>query len=149
MSGLVSRWVVLQRHRVGAEDLDAGGGVLGDVVARWVSEACAAYLERCSVMREVRERSGLVLRSRISELPAGVRLGRPTTVVVSAGATGVRPGSFTIAFRLRPTDGTGDVAVRAACVMSLENPATGEVCDLGNEVRDELIALEHGAEHFN
>jgi hypothetical protein len=31
----------------------------------------------------------------------------------------------------------------------LEDPVTGEARDLGDEIRDELIALEHGAQHYN
>jgi hypothetical protein len=31
----------------------------------------------------------------------------------------------------------------------LEDPVTGEARELGDEIRDELIALEHSAAHFN
>ena len=68
-------------------------------------------------------------------------------MVVGAGATEIRPTSFTIAFRLRPTDGDGDDAINAACEVSLEDPETGEARELGNDIRDELIALEHAAAH--
>jgi hypothetical protein len=39
--------------------------------------------------------------------------------------------------------------VNATCVMRLVDPAAGEPRELGDEVRDELIALEHAAEHYN
>jgi hypothetical protein len=149
MTGIVSRWVVLREHAVGSDDVDAGGDVRDDVVARWVDDACAAYLDRCRGIREVQERDGLVLRTRVGALPPGARLGRPSAVAVSAGAREVRPSSFTIAIRVRAAGVETDVAVNVACVVSLEDPETGEARDLGAEVWDELIALEHGAEHYN
>ena len=71
MSSFVSKWVVLQRHVVGADDLDAAG----------------------------------VLRD--------------------------------------------DVARSASCTVSFVDPANGEPGELGDAVRDELIALAHTAQHFN
>jgi acyl-CoA thioesterase FadM len=149
VTGIVSRWVVLREHAVGADDVDADGNVLDEVLARWVDEACAVYLDRCRPLDEMRERDGLVLRSRVNALPPGARLGRPSAVSVSAGAREVRSSSFTIAVRLRAAGGATDVAVNVACVVSLENPATGEARELGDDIRDELIAIEHAAEHYN
>jgi hypothetical protein len=54
-----------------------------------------------------------------------------------------------VAVRLRPLDGDRDTPVNAACVVRLVDPASGEPRELGDEVRDELIALEHAAEHVN
>jgi acyl-CoA thioesterase FadM len=149
VTGIVSRWVVLREHAVGADDVDADGNVLDEVLARWVDEACAAYLDRCRALDEMRERGGLVPRSHVTALPPGARLGRPSAVAVSAGAREVRPSSFTIAVRLRTAGGTTDAAVNVACVVSLEDPATGEAREIGDDIRDELIALEHAAEHYN
>jgi acyl-CoA thioesterase FadM len=149
MTGIVSKWVVLREHAVGADDIDANGNVLDDVLARWVDEACAAYLVRCRVLDEMRDRDRFVLRSRVGALPPGAHLGGPSAVAVSAGAREVRPASFTIAVRVRAAGAETDVAVNGACVVSLEDPATGEARELGDDVRDELIALEHAAEHYN
>jgi hypothetical protein len=33
--------------------------------------------------------------------------------------------------------------------VSLEDPATGEAREIGDDIRDELIALEHAAAHYN
>jgi hypothetical protein len=82
-------------------------------------------------------------------LPPGARLGRPTSVAVSAGAREVRRSSFMIAVRLRAAGGETDVAVNVACVVSLEDPVTGDARELRGDVRGELIALEHSASHFN
>ena len=112
-----------------------------------MAETRTAYLEPCVVFRELQERSGLELRARIHHAPAPERFGTPTAVIVGAGATEIRPTSFTMAFRLRPTDGGGDTAINAKCEVTLEDPDTGEACELGNDIRDELIALEHAAPH--
>jgi acyl-CoA thioesterase FadM len=149
VTGIVSRWVVLQEHAVTSDDLDTDGHVRDDLVERWVDAACAAYLGRCRTLHEAQDRDGLELRSRISALPPGARLGRPTGVAVSAGAREFRRRSFTIAVRIRTAGGEPDVAVNAACVVSLEDPATSEARALGDEVRDDLIALEHRAKHLN
>jgi hypothetical protein len=97
MSGFVSRWVVAREHRVEPDDLDAAGDVRGEALEGWISGACDAYLERCAVLRDIGTQAGLTVRSRITTLPDAAGLGRPATVVVSAGATEVRPRSFTIA----------------------------------------------------
>jgi hypothetical protein len=60
----------------------------------------------------------------------------------------VRPSSFTVAVRLRPRGGDDGRPVGAACVVRLEDPATGEVSPLGDEIRDELVAIERSAPHF-
>ena len=148
MTGFVSKWVVRREHSVGTADVDADGDVRDGVMARWVDDACVAYLEQCHVLADAARRDGLVVRSRVGALPSGARLGRPSAVAVSASAREVRASSFTIAVRVR-TGGENDVAVNASCVVSLEDPGTGTARELGTHVRDELIALEHAAAHFN
>ena len=145
----MSRWPVLLEHAVGPEDLDAEGRIRDDVVERWVDDVCAAYLEHCVVLAAALEREGLRVRSRTVKLPHGERLGHPTEVVVSAGATEILPESFTIAVRLRPFGGEREVALNGARTIQLEDPATGEVHPVTNDIRDELIALAHAARHFN
>jgi acyl-CoA thioesterase FadM len=143
-----SRWVVLRKFEVGASDVDSDGVVRAEAIDRWLAETRSAYLERCVVFRGFQEGSGLELRAHLHDAPAPKRFGRPTAVIVGAGATEIRPTSFTIAFRLRPADGDGDDAINAACEVSLEDPATGEARELGTDIRDELIALEHAASHI-
>jgi acyl-CoA thioesterase FadM len=148
-SAFVSRWPVLQEHRVTAGDLDADGVVRDERVAQWVAAACSAYPRRCAALWRVREESGLELQDRVAPLPPGAALGRPAAVVVTAGVREVWPSSFAIAVRLRPVDGDRDGAVDVSCIVRLVDPSTGEPRELGVEVRDELIALEHAAEHYN
>jgi acyl-CoA thioesterase FadM len=143
-----SRWVVVREHWVGPDDRDPDGVVRAEAVERWLEETRTAYLEKCVVLRELQERLGLRLHARVFQAPAPERFGSPSAVIVGAGATEIRPTSFTMAFRLRPVDGDGDTAINAKCEVSLEDPATGEAHELGNDIRDELIALEHAAAHI-
>jgi len=145
----MTRWVVLQEHPVTPAELDGGGTVSDETVERWVAAARAAYLDRCAVLRQAQERSGFVLAYQCGVLPRGALLGRPTDVAVTASASEVRPDSFRISVRLRPGGGDREMPLNASCVISLEDRATGEARDLGTEIRDELIALEHSARHFN
>jgi acyl-CoA thioesterase FadM len=149
-AGFAMRWPVLQMHTVTAADLDAGGDVSDESLERWVSAACSEYLDRCAMLESVRERSGLRLVRRTAQLPIGARLGCPEMVVVTASAPEVGPSSFTVAIRLRPRGGDGaGRTVDTACLVRLEDPATGEVAQLGKAVSNELIAIERSARHHN
>jgi acyl-CoA thioesterase FadM len=147
MSAIMTTWPVLQEHPVAAADLDADQTVADQAVARWVAAACQAYLDRCVALQRARERADLDLHRDVT-LPPGAPLGRPTSVVVSAGATEV-PSSFTIAVRLRPVGADREVAANATCVVRLQDRATGELVPIGDELRDELIAIQRSAQHYN
>jgi hypothetical protein len=149
MGGLLSKWPVLQEHPVGDSDLEPGGGVRDRSVAGWVAAIQAAYLERCTVLGELRRRSGLTLREEVTRLPSGASLGRPAAVLVTAGVTEVLPQAFMLAVRLRTDGAERDVAVNARVRLWLEDPATGAASAIGDELRDEFIALAHAAEHYN
>jgi acyl-CoA thioesterase FadM len=149
MSAMVKRWPVLHEHPVTADDLDVDGIVGDESVARWIETARAAYLERCSVLQRMLDGSGLQPLARTIHQPPGASLGRPQTVVVSAGVTEIDPGSFTIAVRLRPIGGDRDTAVNASCLIRLQDPTTGTPHEITDEIRDEMISLEHAARHYN
>jgi len=149
MSSFVSKWVVLQRHAVGADDLDAGGVLRDDVVAGWINAACSAYLECCPVLHETARRCAGVVSRETRAIPAGAQLGAPAEVNVSAGATEIWPTEFAIEVRLRTYGSADDVASSASCMVSIVDPSTGDAHELGDAVRDELIALAHAARHFN
>jgi acyl-CoA thioesterase FadM len=144
----VSRWVEVREFTVTPGDLSAGGGVRAEAIDRWLAEARAAYLEHCVVLRDLRERSGLALRAHFDQPPASDRFGTPTSIIIGVGATEIHPRSFTMAYRVRAIDADGDTAINVTCAVSLEDPATGEARELGNDIRDELIALEHAASHI-
>lgn len=144
----VSRWVEVREFTVTPGDLAAGGRVRPEAIDRWLAEARTAYLEHCVVLRELRERSGLALRAHFDQPPAPERFGFPTSIIIGVGATEIHPTSFTMAYRVRAIDADGDTAINATCEVSLEDPETGEACELGDDIRDELIALEHAASHI-
>jgi hypothetical protein len=130
---IVTRWPVLHRHEITDADRDPDGHVRDDVLRHWVAGACATYLDRCATLPRDR------VRQRPGPLPPAARLGQASAVVVTAGATEFRPDSFTLAVRVRG----GEVALDVRCAVQLED---GE---LGQDVRDELIAIEHSARHVN
>ncbi len=151
MSGIATRFVVLVEQAVGPADRTADGGVEPAAVGRWIDAARHAYLDRCPVLERTRAAAGLVLSHRVGRLPDAALFGRPDVVAVSASAAEFRPSSFTLSVRMRAVDTTDDrdVALNATVTVSLTDPATGEAAELGDEIRDELISLEHAAEHFN
>jgi acyl-CoA thioesterase FadM len=144
-----TRWPVLQAHDVAGSDLDPDGFVTDDALERWIAEVRAAYLDQCARLQAARASRGIELRLRTGALPRGAELGQPASVVASASATEVFPTSFVISMRLRATGGESDELVNASCTVELEDPATGAVQEIVDEIRDELIALEHSARHFN
>lgn len=148
MSGILSKWVVQAEYAVTGAG-GAGGAVSDETVRQWVEAACATYLDRCGALRRAAAEPGCELRTRITVLPSGGQLGGPDSVLVTATASQFRPASVSIAVRLRPLGGPREDPVNARCEVSLVEPATGEARELGTEIRDELIALEHAAEHFN
>lgn len=149
MSGIMSRWVVSQEHQVSPGDLESHGTVSDKAIEHWVESVRLAYLELCTLLRQTAEESNLELVSRVTTLPRGSALGNPTDVLVTATAAEFRPDEFAISVRVRPSGGHRELPVNARCVIRIEDPTTGEAHELGNDIRDELIALEHSARHFN
>jgi hypothetical protein len=70
-------------------------------------------------------------------------------VITTVGVTEVHPKALTIAVRLRPVGSDRETPLNHTCEVRLEDPKTGEVALLTDDIRDELIALAHAAEHFN
>jgi hypothetical protein len=145
----MTRWSVARDHAVTADDLGDDGLITDEAVGRWIDRTGAAYLEQCAVLAETRSRAGLDLRIRTTPHAGGTQLGRPPEVAVTATTTEVLPAAFIVAVRVRPIGGDHDTPIDVACEVSLEDPATGEARPLGDEIRDELIALEHAALHYN
>jgi acyl-CoA thioesterase FadM len=141
--------VVRREHPVRAADVTDDGVVRNDVVEEWIADARHDYLAQCRVVAEMIERSQLTVETRTQGVPEGEFFGRPSTVVVSAGVTELYPDSFTMAFRLRTYGQADDVVANVTCAVSLTDPATGAPQELGDAVRDEMIALEHAARHTN
>jgi hypothetical protein len=146
---IVTKWVVLEHHDVTADDLGAAGVPRDDVVVRWIESARDAYLDCCPILRDQAAATGCIVHCEIGDVPAGAQFASASSVSVSAGATEFWPDAFTLAVRIRgfgPADGA---ACNVDCRVSLVDPATGSSRDLGDDVRDELIALAHAAQHYN
>src|ERR1043165_9188252 len=125
MSSFVSKWVVMQRHAVSADDLDAGGVLRDEVVAGWIDAACSEYLDCCAALRETAAEAGCVVRIETRFVPLGAQLGAPAEVNVSAGATEIWPTEFAIEIRMRTYGSADDVAYSASCIVSIVDPSTG------------------------
>jgi len=136
VSTLVSRWVVRQH-------IPVSGPITPEALSAWIDSATEAYLQRCALL----QRPGLTLAKRTPALPPTDRLAsaEPESVA-SASVCEVHPDSFTLSVRIRSAH---DVAVNARCVVTLTDSATGERVEVTNDIRDQLIALEHAAQHFN
>jgi hypothetical protein len=144
LSGFATRWVVAREVAVTAVDLDADGLVTDAALERWIVGACDAYLERCTVLRAMREESDLTTSVRVGKQPGTERLHGAVGVLVSVRATEFFPDWFVVAVRVRGPDGVVDTT----CEVRLED-AAGNAVPLTDDVRDELIALEHAAAHVN
>ena len=140
----VSRWVVGERRAVEHGDVDDAGSVRRAALERWVTDACAAYVARCTTLT----REGSTASARITALPDAAVTGAPARVTVSAGATELLPTAVVVAVRLRFTGGRDDQVVNARCEVALVAP-DGSAEPLGDDVRYELIALEHAASFTN
>jgi hypothetical protein len=148
MGSFMTRWSVLVEHPVAPGDRDPQGGISDAAVARWVEGACASYLDQCTGLRARERDHGLAIRLDVGAHPPGAAFGRASAVVVSASATEVFPRSFVVAVRLRPLDGADGSPGNATCTITLVDE-DGVTQEIDPAVRDELIALEHAARHFN
>jgi hypothetical protein len=146
MSSIMTRWSVMAEHRVDAGDRDEHGVITDAAVDRWVRHACASYLDQCSELRQRRD-DGRELTEDLASVPTGAALGPAPAVFVSASATEVLPASFVIAVRLRTVDSTDDRIFNIRCEVRLVDGE--QTLDIDNAIRDELIALEHAARHYN
>jgi hypothetical protein len=64
MSGMTTRWLVLDEHAVTGQGVDHDGTVSDEAVERWVNAARLAYLERWTLLRQEQAQSGLELAYR-------------------------------------------------------------------------------------
>ncbi|GAA3875735.1 hypothetical protein GCM10022243_45810 [Saccharothrix violaceirubra] len=136
MSGIMSRWAVQRDHAV-------EGAVTAEQVERWIDDACTTYLDLCPLL------TTYDVRRAVLAIPDPGLFGTPNEMTVTASATEVRPGAFTLSVRLRPFGGGNDTPANVTCVVTLTDPETGAQRPVGDDIRDQLIAIEHGARHFN
>jgi hypothetical protein len=149
MGGVLTRWSIAHDRPVHDGDLSRDGTVTSERLGAWVDAAVAAYLDQCAAVRRAAGDVGFTLVRRLGRVPKPSLLGQPTDVLVTASATEVRPAEFIISVRIRPFGGDMDLPLNVTCAVSIEDIDTGEKAELGKEIRDELIALEHAAHHMN
>jgi len=123
--------------------------VRDECIALWVEAAVSAYVDGCPLVQELAAEDGAELTQTPAAVPAGALIGRPASVLVTAGATELHPTSFTVAVRIRPIGGDHDDPANATSVVRVNSVETGEPRPLGNDIRDELIAIQHAARFFN
>ncbi|HEY7222079.1 MAG TPA: hypothetical protein VH561_00425 [Micromonosporaceae bacterium] len=143
----MTRWSIGLDRRVGDTDRDPDGYVTADVLGGWLTDAVDAYLAQCEQLHQ--RAAGRRLVRRPGRQPRASLLGRPTEVLVAASATEIRPTEFFISVRVRPFGGDEDLPLNVTCRVSIEDEQTGEALELGNAVRDELVALEQAAEYMS
>ncbi len=148
MSSYLSKWSIGLDYQVGDADLDADGFVTAETLGGWLSGAVDAYLAQVGQLRE-RAVGRWQLVRRPSRQPRGGLLGpRPTDVFVTASATELRPTEFFVSVRVRAYGSGEDLPINTTCRVSIEDPRTGEQLDIGQAVRDEIVALEDAAEYM-
>jgi hypothetical protein len=133
-SDIVSRWPVRISIGVAPTDLDDEGRLTVDAVERYFAQARVAYFDRCTTT------SIDALDVRGSAVVPGTPIAGNSNVTISVNVVEVFPDRFTMSARIRPADRDG-VAADARCSLA---PTTGEV---PNAMRDEFIALAHGASY--
>ena len=111
----------------------------------WMFAICDEYLAQCPRLRAECGAPGRRI-VRDLDVPTGAALADTDPVVVSATASEFWPDAFRLSVRLRAVDA---VSVNASCRISIEVVETGARVELGTEIRDEIIALEHSARHYN
>ncbi|MGO9559600.1 MAG: hypothetical protein ACLPQS_00290 [Acidimicrobiales bacterium] len=133
--GMVSRWLVLLRRAITPDDRD-DERCLTDSAVQWLSaEARSAYFDLCPHVDE----SAMELGD--TSIDPGREAMSDDEVTVSTNVVEVFPDRFTMTARIRSC-GTSDGAATAWCSLS---PAGG----VSTEMRDEFIALAHGARHYH
>jgi hypothetical protein len=142
VSSILSRWPILHEHEVTAADLAGDGLIRSATLDGWITAARTDYFASTSLAgRDLH----LVPRRPLD--PREV-LGSPPSVAISVGVAEIHPDSFTLNVRLRPLGSHADRPVTVRYVVTVRRP-DGSAQAISTELRDELIALEHSAAHFN
>ena len=133
MSSIVSRWPVLVTSSIAGDDLDAGGHLVQATVRR-LGDAVVVALVDASPLLAAAEHTFAPTSAQLNGSFSG-----PGPVTVSAGPSEIYPSSFTVNLRIRPADGSG---ATVDAVWMVDVPG-----GVARALRDELIALNHAAEH--
>ena len=136
---MISKWPVRLELPVGADDADGDGRLTRAAGERLFTAARDAYLATCRTFD-----GGAVEVKDLTIVPGGTPapVPEPGVVSVSVNVIEIFPDRFTMSMRVRAEGADGVVADGTCDVL----PAGGLVTD---EIRDELIAHAHGAQHYH
>jgi acyl-CoA thioesterase FadM len=102
------------------------------------------YLERCSGLAaflEAEDAALLVTAAEVGPIVAAHAGG----LMVGVSVVEVRPSSFDMAVRIRPTGDDAGSPANGRCTMAIQRRATGERIAIPREIRDEFIAIQLAA----
>ena len=134
---LLTTWgVVLELDTVGDEESLGSTG-------RWFAQGRDALLARCPHLAAFLRAEHAALR--VTAERVGPAAPGPGRVRVGVSVVEVRPSSFDMAARIRPTGEDARPPVNGRCTMVVERRATRERVQIPREVRDEFIAIQLAA----
>lgn len=136
-SAILSRWPVRVTVSITEADLEADDRLTTAAAQRCFAVARDAYFAKCTTLDpaaiEVRD----VAITNTNAAASGA------TVTVSVSVVEIFPDIFTMNMRIRPEEGDG-IAADGTCTLSL---GTGQL--VTDAIRDEFIALAHGARYMH
>ena len=126
MSGIATKWSVLQQQTAALDDLDANGAVRTEVIAGGSTTRAMRTSRSARSWMRCEARDDLELRCRPDELSVGRRCPAvPTSLVVTATATEIWPDAFAVSVRIRPLDGPSERPLNVVLSPSDLQDATG------------------------
>jgi hypothetical protein len=132
---MISRWPVVISVPLSEHDRTDDDRLTETAVLRLFDRARSVYLDRCHALVPGQWSIDAVVAS------GGARLAGARVVTVSAQVTEMFADSFVMTARLRPID-TDGVAGTASCSINVPG-------GVSEALRDELIALAHGAAYWH
>ena len=119
-----------------------GGGVRPISSVDWFADGRRAYFERCPRLASFLRAEDAELRPVAEHLDGIDHAAWTGRTRIGVSVVEVRPSSFTMALRIRPS---GDGAVPSAngrCTLVIERRVTGERIPIPRDVRDEFVAIQ-------
>ena len=117
-------------------------------VGRWFAQGRDAFFELCPRLAAFLRTENAALRviaEQVGPITASCCAG---SLMVGVSVTEVRPSSFDMAVRIRPTGEEASRPANGRCTMVIQRCATGERISIPRHVRDEFIAIQLAAREF-
>ncbi len=131
-------------------EIDGDGGRASPIerASAWFETAREEYFERCPRLAALLRAESAVLMvsaEQVEALPGGD--GR-SPIRLAASVTEVRPSSFDMALRIRPTTDDDVAPANGRCTVTIVRAATAKPIPIPPEVRDEFIAIQLAARDY-